>query len=291
MTDAIGPHGMPIGWRPKFGLLPPIPDRPVLELRTLGTALPKPPPEVHNLELIPDSDMLGNNRYGDCIAVAIENDRRASRAALGLPLNKMTAAQVVKNNFAMTGGPDVGLVAQLALEWTHRNGWGGDRLLCFARVNRSLLSIDETISEFHSGLFCVEIDGSQEYPSSLWNPDNSGYAGGYGVAGGTYTPQYTVVRTWGYNARMTPAFVAQKCGEFDVLIWDFEWNSLNYERQTQLVSDYQILTGNTWTGPLPIPPTPTPGGFDMIPFRLTPTITATLRASAGGPPATSLVTR
>jgi hypothetical protein len=247
-------------FKPKLGLLPPIPGRPVLMLRPTVAVLPAPPPEVHNLEKIEDPDMLGNNKYGDCVAVAIENDRRASRAAMGLPLNKMTAAQVVANYFKMTGGPDSGLVEQLALEWAHRNGWGTDKLLCFARVNIALTPIRQTVAEFCSGVFGVEIDASETYPSSLWNADNSAYQGGHGVATGTYDQTYTVVRTWGYDARMTSSFVSKKVGEFYVLVWDFQWNALTYERQTQLVADYEALTGKTWTGPAPIPPVnpPTP---------------------------------
>jgi hypothetical protein len=246
-------------FKPKFGLLPPIPDRPVLMLRP-AVELPAPPPEVHNLEKIADPDMLGNDKYGCCVAVAIENDRRVSRAAMGLPLNKMTAAQVVFNYFAMTGGPDSGLVAQLALEWVHRNGWGADKLLCFARVNPTLTPIRQTIAEFCSGLFCVEIDASEEYPANIWNADSSAYAGGHGVATGTYDQTYTTVKTWGYLAHMTPLFVARKVGEFDVLVWDFQWNALTYARQTQLVTDYEALTGKSWTGPTPEEPMPLPLG-------------------------------
>jgi hypothetical protein len=243
-------------WKPKLGLLPQIPDRPVLMLRPSVVELAAPPLEVHNLELIADPDMLGNDKYGDCVAVAIENDRRASRAALALPLNKMSATQVVANYFAMTGGPDSGLVAQLALEWVKKNGWGTDKLLCFARVNIALTPIRQTVAEFLSGLFCVEIDTSEEYPSALWNADNSAYAGGHGIATGTYTQAYTMDKTWGYIARMTPSFVAQKVSEFDVLVWDFQWNALTYTRQVQLIADYQVLTGKTWTGPVPPAPIP-----------------------------------
>lgn len=250
----------PPGWKPKLGLLPQIPDRPVLMLRPEVVELAAPPLEVHNLEKIADPDMLGNDTKGDCVAVAIENDRRCSRAALGLPLNKLTAAQVVANYFKMTGGPDAGLVAQLALEWVRKNGWPGctDKLLVFARVNIALTPIRQTVAEFLSGLFCVEIDASQEYPEALWAADNSAYRGGHGIAGGTYTQAYTMVKTWGYIASMTPSYVAQKVNEFDVLVWDFQWAALTYDRQVQLVTDYQALTGKTWTGPAPVPPAPTP---------------------------------
>jgi hypothetical protein len=61
-------------------------------------------------------------------------------------------------------------------------------------------------------------------------------------------------KTWGYMAQMTPAYVSHDMDEVSVLIWDFQWESLTYERQTTLIADYQALTGKAWTGPQPTPP-------------------------------------
>jgi hypothetical protein len=215
-----------------------------------------PPTEIHNLELIADPDMLGNDTHSDCVAAGIENNKRACRAALGLPLNKLTAAQVLANYYKMTGGPDSGLVEQLALEWVQKHGWGTDKLLCFAGVVPKITPIDETVSEFHSGLFGLEIDTAQEYPATVWDdiplgPKNK-KLGGHGTAAGTYNPELTFCKTWGYLAQMTPSYVGAKVGEFWVLVWDFMWKSLTYARQVQLVADYETLTEKAWTGPAPV---------------------------------------
>jgi hypothetical protein len=256
MTDE---HGYPEGFEPQLGLLPKDPARPVLMLPALAVALPAPPLEVHNLELISDPDMLGNNVWGNCVFAGIENDRRTSRAALGLPLEKLTATQVVENYKNYTGAttpPGPGASIQLVLEWVRKYGWPGsaDKLLVFSEVTPAITPIDQTVSEFHSGIFGVEIDASEAYPSSLWNADNTALRGYHATAAGTYDRLYTFCKTWGYLARMTPSYVAGKLNGFYVLVWDFEWKSLTYERQVQLVTDYQALTQKTWIGPAPVPP-------------------------------------
>jgi hypothetical protein len=241
-----------------LGRLPPEPERPRLSLAPI-VGLPMPPIEVHNLELIPDPDMLGNDKWGDCVFAAIENDRRCSRAALGLPLNKVSASQVVATYKSYTGvstPPGPGAVVQRALEWVRRNGWPGsyDRLLAFGDPHVGILPIDQMVAEFHSGIFGTEIDAAQEYPASLWDAVPSPYRGGHAIAAGTYTPIYTMAKTWGYIASMTPAYVAGKMGEVWATVWDFEWNSLSYERQTQIIADLAALTGDPWNGPAPVTP-------------------------------------
>lgn len=268
-------HGYPEGFQPQLGALPKIPDRPVMMLPPLVVALPVPPLEVHNLELIADPDMLGNDRWGDCVFAAIENDRRTSRAVLGLPLNKLTATQVTANYCQYTGAttpPGPGAVIQLALEWVRKYGWPGsaDKLLVFAEVRVAITPIDQTVSEFHSGVFGVEIDTAQQYASSFWDAiplsATNVLRGYHATAAGTYDALYTFCKTWGYLARMTPSYVGGKMDGFYVLVWDFEWNSLSFERQTQLVTDYQALTGKTWTGPAPVPP---PGAVMAVSTKTT----------------------
>lgn len=247
-------------FKPKLGKLPKIPGRPALKLRTLGAVaheLPAPPVEVHNIELDPDTDILGNNTKSDCVAVMIERNRRIAAAALGVKITWLTTAQVLDNYFKMTGGPDSGLVIQRALEWTKSltAGWGGSHLLCFARVPHTELAIRQAISEFQSVGMGVEIHASQMYPSKKWDVEpNDPYEGGHGVPGGSYDALFDFAKTWGYVVEITPAYFSKFVDEIDVLVWDFQWESLTYERQVSLVQDYEALTGKAWAGPAPKPP-------------------------------------
>jgi hypothetical protein len=252
---------MPEKPRMQLGKLPPEPDRPALYLRTLAVpvpTLPLPLPEVHNIELVPDKDPLGNDMYGNCVFVMIENNRRIAAAALGVPIVRLTAQQVIDKYTLYTGvktPPGPGAVIQRALEWVRSAtaGWGGNHLLAFARAPITELAIRQANSEFQSCGFGVEIHSGQVYPSKVWDYRvNDPYQGGHAVAGGTYSTLADFCKTWGYMAQMTPAYVAHDMDEVSVLIWDFQWESLSYERQTTLIADYQALTGKAWTGPIPI---------------------------------------
>jgi hypothetical protein len=256
----------PADFKPQLGALPRDPDRPLLMMAPVA-GLAAPPVEVHNLELIADPDMLGNNEYSCCVVSGTENDRRASRAALGLPLNKLTAAQVVaiyQRYVGTTAKPGPGIDVQRFLEWVLANGWPGssDKLLVFGGADHTVTPIRQTVAEFHSGIVCSEIDASEAWPSSLWNADNSALRGWHATAAGTYTQLYTMVKSWGYIARMTGSYLSSKVNGFYVTVWDFEWNSASYARQVQIIADVQALTGKTWTGPQPVappvPPTPIP---------------------------------
>ena len=277
----------PEGWKPQLGLLPAIPGRPTLQLRSLAAepvALPVPPPEIHNIERVPDRDMLGNDKWGDCVFAAIENNRRIAAATLGATITRLTAAQVVANYKSHTGAttpPGPGAVIQKALKWAHDHGWGGSKLLCYATLPRTELAIREAVNEFQSCLFGVVIKAAQEYPAKVWADVGGKTVGGHGVAGGTETVGYDFAKTWGYMVEMTPNFMHVQCNEVSVLVWDFQWASLTYDRQVSLVADYQALTGKTWTGPAPIapppvpptPPTPTPPAPTPPPARKTFTVT------------------
>jgi hypothetical protein len=271
MTDATHPEG----WKPQLGLLPPIPGRPVLMLRTLGVepvALPIPPVEVHNIELDPDTDMLGNDVWGNCTFVAVERHRRIAAAVLGAKITWLTALQVINNYKACTGvkePPGPGAVMQVVLEWTrkHPERWGGSKLLFFALTPHTELAMRESVSEFHSVITCEEIRAAQQYPATVWDltpaEAKKPVLGGHATPGGTYTKLYDFVKTWGYMVEVTPSFFAGAIDQIFVLVWDFMWASLTYDRQVTLIADLENLTGKTWDGPAPIKPAPPPTEAEM----------------------------
>jgi hypothetical protein len=274
----------------KLGLLPPIPDRPALSLPEGAAVLTPPPSHIDYFAKTPSLPIWGNDKYGDCVCAAIAHDLEVTSAVLtGRPI-MVTTADVLDLYWRVNPDHvDRGCVLQVALEKTLAGGIGGHKPLCFAKFTPSLTGLRAVTADFVSALIAVEIDKAQEYPAKLWDAVKSPYAGGHGVCTGRFSsgPDRMGVATWGYIADMTDSFVASKVGEGWIIVWPWVYNALTSETAAQLAADYQILTGRALP-PQAIPPTP--GGFDMIPFRLTPTITATLRASAGGPPATSLAT-
>ena len=271
-TGAIGPHGKPLGWKPKLGLLPQIPDRPALMLSTLGVApvaLPVPPAVVRNIELDPDTDMLGNDVWGNCPFVALERNRRICALAFGAKITWLTAQQVIDNYKAYTGitsPPGPGAVMQLALEWTqkHPERWGGNKLLFFARLPHAQLATRQAVSEFGSIITCEVIRAAQEYPSKDWAHTTTPELGAHATPGGSYDALHLFLKTWGYVVTVEPSFFTSDIDEIDVLVWDFMWTGLTYDRQVALIADIQSLTGNKWTGPAPIIPAPVPTGGNVV---------------------------
>jgi len=260
-------------FHPQLGLIARDPEQEAMSLPALADlgALPTPPVEMHNIELVPDKDMLGNDVWGDCVFAAIENNRRIAAAALGVPIARMTAAQVVDAYKKFTGAttpPGPGAVILKALAWAHKYGWGGNALLAYADVPRTELAYREAVNEFKSIVAGVELKTPQKYPAKVWADLGGANYGGHGVAGGTEIPGYDCFKTWGYLVKATPNFMNKQGQEVLVLVWDFQWKTLTYERQVQLATDYQTLTGKAWPGPAPVapptppvppvPPTPTP---------------------------------
>ena len=247
--------------KPQLGRLPRPADKAVLAIAALAPAkeLPAPPLEIHNIELVPDPDMLGNDVWGDCVFVSIENNRRIAAAALGVAITRLTAAQVIAKYKTFTGvtvAPGPGAIIVDALNWVRKDpaGWGGNHLLFFGDVAHSELAIRQGVNEFQSAITGENIRAAQEWPAKIWDHTRTAVLGGHATAGGTFTQLYDFLKTWGYMVEVTPAFFSADIDEVLVCVWDFQWETLSYDRQTSLIADVQQLTGKAWTGPAPIPP-------------------------------------
>ena len=246
--------------KPQLGRLPRPPERLVASLRPRPPELlPVYPTEVHNIERDTSTDMLGNDVWGDCVFASIENHRRIAALALGAPITWLTAQQVVDKYCAYTGiysAPGPGAVIVDALNWVRKNpaGWGGNHLLYFADVPLTEDDVRHSCFEFQSLISGEVIRAAQEYPAAVWDHTTTSVLGGHATAGGTYTSLYDFLKTWGYMVEVTDSFFTHDIDEVLVVVWDFQWESLSYDRQLALVADIEELTGQPWTGPAPTQP-------------------------------------
>ena len=260
----------------QLGRLPRIPGRPWLSLTPRG-ALPTPVLPVHNIELMAaDKSCKGNDVWGDCVVAATENNRLITAAAIGITVTPLTDQECIANYQTASGcttPPGPGLVIQTYLEWVQRNPQrnGGSNLLVFADVPISRTAIQDSVDEFCSVVLGVVVKSADEDPATYWD-DKGAVMGGHGVAGGTETVGNSFIKSWGYMCELAPAYFANDVDEIIVLVWDFQWASLTYERQVQLVADYETLTGKPWTGPQPVPqytPEAVPVAFTaIVPVRI-----------------------
>jgi hypothetical protein len=265
----------PKGFKPLFGRLPREEGKSAVAVVPSAGAAPARPVEVHNIELdASDKNMYGNGgtevlgvAWGDCVHVMIEKDRVISAEALGVKITKLTPAQVVKNYCDQNGVPFVASAAPgpgsnilNALKWAqnHPERFAGSKLLFYGDFPITDEGMKQAVAEFMSVCVGVEVYGSMEYPAPVWYvPPKGRLLGGHGIAGGSYTALYNFIKTWGYMVEVNSAGFGT-IDELVVLVWDFQWAALTYERQLACIASYVFATGKTWTGPAPVAPPPTP---------------------------------
>jgi hypothetical protein len=249
--------------QPLLGRLPREEGKSAVAVTPSAGATPTRPAEVHNIELdAADTNMYGNDLWGDCVFVMIEKDRVISAEALGVAITKLTPSQVIANYCDFTGvhtapGPGANILTALKWAQNHPERFGGSKLLFYGDVPINDEAMKQAVAEFASVCVGVVVYQSMEYPNRVWyNAPRGANVGGHGIAGGSYTAAANFIKTWGYMASVN----ANGFGTIDelvVCVWDFQWRALTYERQLACIASYQFVTGKPWTGPAAVPP-PTP---------------------------------
>jgi hypothetical protein len=249
----------------RLGRKPPV-DKPRLKLASFlkAGAVPDHPSTVDYGAAINDWQMLGNDRWGDCVAVTWANNRYLTTEYLGQPYYP-TLPQVL--DFYKTQNPgfpneDEGMVIQLALETLQRQGGpDGVKAVAFAEVDHTNLDEMRAAVAIFGGLW-YGVDVTQanedEFPSQPWDyVRNSPVLGGHAIVGTGYDPRLRFV-TWAEETEFTDAFVQHQLEEAWAVIWPEHLGSRQFQQGVnleQLAADYKSLTGRD----LPIPePTPTP---------------------------------
>jgi hypothetical protein len=85
-------------------------------------ALPPPPEEFDATGEIDHFDMLGNDKYGDCVFAEEASYKRCVRLDTGLPDFRISAETCVKDYLVFTGGQDNGAEIHAALDWFEHVG-------------------------------------------------------------------------------------------------------------------------------------------------------------------------
>ena len=246
--------------QPLLGRLPREEGKSAVAVIPSAGAAPVRPAEVHNIELdAADTNMYGNDVWGDCVFVMIEKDRVISAEALGVAITKLTPSQVIANYCDFTGvhtapGPGANILTALKWAQNHPERFGGSKLLFYGDVPINDEAMKQAVAEFASVCVGVVVYQSMEYPNKVWyNAPRGANVGGHGIAGGSYTAAANFIKTWGYMVSVN----ANGFGTIDELVicvWDFQWRALTYERQLACIASYEWVTGKKWTGPAAIPP-------------------------------------
>lgn len=287
-----------------FGRKPPI-DKPALMLSSFlkdaGTPLPPHPLATDYLSAIRDWQMLGNDYFGDCVAVTAANERHVVNKVLSGKDTYSTVDQVFA--FYRTQNPnfqpnpndpveDNGMVIQTALETLIANGdryFDGVKPLAFAKVDHTNLEeVKSALAIFGMLWVGINVQRANMYQfndNEPWDyvsgsPDD----GGHSVVAGGYLSQPTNdVRfiTWGEETGFTDNFWNHQVEEAWVVIWPEHLGTTQFEAgvdQAALAAAYESLTGRSFpVQPTPEPvPTPTPVPVPPAPTPEEDTITVTM---------------
>ena len=258
----------------KFGRKPPK-NAPSLQLASfLSGVIPTHPPSEDYLSRLKNWQMLGNDQYGDCVAVTWANMRRLITAELTSNEYYPTMSQVI--SLYKTQNPnfptqDDGMDIQTCLEYLHKTGGpDGVKIVAFARVNFSdLEEVRAALAIFGSlwlGINVQKANMNQFNQGQPWDyVSGSANDGGHSIIGGGYTSiASNDVRfiTWAEETGFTDNFWNKQVEEAWAVIWPEQLGSVEFEQgidMNQLAADYKQLTGSDLPiAPAPQPPSPTP---------------------------------
>jgi len=236
---------------------------PAISLSSIISTIVIPTQEDYLSQLSGSWDMLGNDQYGDCVAVTWANVRRFMVGGQSYPsLDDVIKLYKTQNpNFP---SDDNGMDIQTCLEYLIHNG-GPDGIfpVAFAKVNHAdLQEVQQALAIFGyiwTGINVLAVNETEFDQGQPWNyVNNSPSVGGHSVISGGYDSGYVDFITWAQETKFTDDYWKYEVDEAWVVIWPEHFSHapfLNGVDQAALADYYQHLTGN----PLPLPnPTPTP---------------------------------
>jgi hypothetical protein len=247
----------------KTGRRPPK-NTPALQLtRLLTRRTPEHPVRADYLAALNGGwGMLGNDRYGDCVAVTWANMRRLVTATLTPPgvypdMGQVAALYATQN----PGFPaeDNGMDIQTCLEHLNRDGGpDGVRAVAFAKVNhRRVSEVKAAIAIFGSvwtGVYVQQANMNQFNDGVPWDyvrmsPVEGGHSvltGGYGRGGtGTLGGDEKFI-TWAAETSFTAKYWRREVEEAWVVVWPEHLGTAAFQagvNTAKLAVAYQQLTG------------------------------------------------
>jgi hypothetical protein len=216
--------------------------------------------------------MLGNDNYGDCVAVTWANMRRLVTATLTTEyypdLNQVIELYKTQN----PGFPseDDGMDIQTCLNYLNKTGSpDGVKSIAFARINyHNIEEVKAALAIFGClwvGINVRAINETQFHNNQPWdyNP-NSHLEGCHSILTGGYlgvpTSDVTFI-TWAKETSFTDNFWGHDVFECWVVIWPEHLGTEAFQEGVDLetlAADYLALTGRELVIPDPIPPIPPP---------------------------------
>ncbi|MFB8182648.1 hypothetical protein ACFC8N_42995 [Streptomyces sp. NPDC055966] len=267
----------------KGGRLPAEPARPHLKFGAyLAPELPAPPASSDWLTPVPAGNwgMLANDQWGDCTCAGVGHKRIGDvyinqRTALTVTDQDALALYSAVTGFDPNAGPsgnnptDQGALCQDVLSYWQKNGFLGEKIVAFAKVDISnVTEVKQAINLFGQIYTGFNFPGSamdQFNNSETWDVVRGAQIeGGHCVTIGAYDATGLECVTWGAVQRMTWAFFKKYFDEAWVIVTS-DMIDPRSGKDVQgfdfytLGQDFSGLTGRPNPVPQPSPqPTPVP---------------------------------
>lgn len=240
-------------------------NKPAILFKNILKAVPNHPLLEDYLSQLSNWQVLGNDQYGDCVAVTWSNSRRFFSALLGEKEEYPNLQQVI--NIYKTQNPnfpqdDNGMDIQTLLEYLIAYGGAdGVKPIAFAKVDYSNLNEVKAALAIFGGIFLgvnVQNENIDDFNNNIpWDYHPSGTnAGGHAIlAGGYLGNSVNDIRfiTWGKETGFTDAFWNNLAEEAWVVIWPENLGSKQFIDGIDLQaleSDYKNLTGRDFVIPI-----------------------------------------
>jgi hypothetical protein len=245
---------------------------PAIALKSIlrsAVSIPPHPVSEDALAQLSGWQMLGNDTYGDCVAVTWANERKIISTILGGKPTYPTLSQVYslyKTQNPNFPNDDNGMDIQTCLSYLVKNGGpDGVKPVAFAKVDvTNLEEVKAALAIFGMvwvGINVLNANMDEFNNGQPWDfVSASALDGGHSVvAGGYLGTASNDVRfiTWAQETGFTDAFWAHQAEEAWVVIWPEHLGTKQFQQgidQQALASAYTALTGRTF----PVQPTPTP---------------------------------
>lgn len=254
----------------KYGRKAPV-NKPALLLKdVLASTTISYPAQIDHLSQFLGWNMLDNDRYGDCVPVAIANSIALTTTVLSGSTVYPSLDQVLAFYKSQNPGfptQDDGMVIQDALSYLVTTGLGGKKALAFAKVDiTNHAEVKAAIAIFGFGILGINvqtINQSQFDQGRPWdyNPA-SPVEGGHAILGGGESSDPTReinFVTWGAETAFTDLFWKHQVEEFWVVIYPEHLGTRQFLEgidSAKLAADYKSLTGRDFPAPAPVTPGP-----------------------------------
>jgi hypothetical protein len=251
---------------------------PSIKFKSILKAMPDHPVSEDYLSQLSNWQMLGNDQYGDCVAVTWSNMRRFYSALLGENENYPNMDEVI--SIYKTQNPnfptdDNGMDIQTLLGYLIKNGGpDGVKPIAFASVDYTNLEEVKAALAIFGGIWLgVNVQNSNMDDFNNGKPwdyhDGDSIEGGHSILAGGYLGKSSDdVRfiTWAEETGFTDNFWKHLAEECWAVIWPESLGTKQFIQGidlNQLALDYKSLTGRDLPLPQPTPiptpqPTPTP---------------------------------